>query len=110
MALMLALAEGRERILFPVDGYYNTRALAGKLRPHGAEAVPVDQLDLAAVARALREAPSVLWAETPTNPLLRVSDLAALGEIADAAAPRSSWTTRWRPGCCSGRSSSARWR
>jgi cystathionine gamma-synthase len=84
MALMLALAEGRERILFPVDGYYNTRALAGKLRPHGAEAVPVDQLDLAAVERALREAPSVLWAETPTNPLLRVSDLAALGEIADA--------------------------
>ena len=26
----------------------------------------------------------MLWAETPTNPLLRVADLAALGEIADA--------------------------
>ena len=84
MALMLALAEGRDRIVFPSDGYYNTRALAARLRPHGAETVPVDQLDLAAVERALREAPSVLWAETPTNPLLRVSDLAALGEIADA--------------------------
>ncbi len=36
MALMLALAEGRERIVFPVDGYYNTRALAERLRPHGA--------------------------------------------------------------------------
>ena len=28
MALMLALAEGRETIVFPADGYYNTRALA----------------------------------------------------------------------------------
>jgi cystathionine gamma-synthase len=85
MALMLALASGRRRIVFPHDGYYNTRALAAKLRPHGAEAVTVDQLDLAAVDRALREAPSVLWAETPTNPLLRVADLAALSALATAS-------------------------
>jgi cystathionine beta-lyase/cystathionine gamma-synthase len=86
MALMLALAAGRERIVFPSDGYYNTRALAAKLRPHGAEAVAVDQLDLAAVGRALAGGPAVLWAETPTNPLLRVCDLAALGELAAAKA------------------------
>ena len=86
MALMLALAAGRERIVFPSDGYYNTRALAAKLRPHGAEAVAIDQLDLAAVEQALAGGPAVLWAETPTNPLLRVSDLAALGELAAAKA------------------------
>jgi cystathionine gamma-synthase len=85
MALMLCLAEGRDRIVFPSDGYYNTRAMAAKLRPHGAEATAVDLLDLAAVAAALTEKPSVLWAETPTNPLLRVADLARLGEIAGAA-------------------------
>jgi cystathionine gamma-synthase len=85
MALMLALAEGRERIVLPADGYYNTRALAAKLRPHGAAAVPVDQLDLDAVATALGGGPAVLWAETPTNPLLRVSDLAALSGLAAAA-------------------------
>ncbi len=84
MALMLALAAGRRRVVFPRDGYYNTRALAARLRPHGADAVTVDQLDLDAVGEALRAAPSVLWAETPTNPLLRVSDLAALGEVAAA--------------------------
>ena len=86
MALMLSLAAGRSRIVFPPDGYYNTRALADRLRPHGAEAVVADQLDLAAVSQALRAAPSVLWAETPTNPLLRVADLSALGELAAAAA------------------------
>jgi cystathionine gamma-synthase len=83
---MLSLAAGRSRIVFPPDGYYNTRALADRLRPHGAEAVVADQLDLAAVGQALRAGPSVLWAETPTNPLLRVADLSALGELAAATA------------------------
>ena len=85
MALMLALAEGRDTIVFPSDGYYNTRALAGRLRPHGARAVAVDLLDLDAVAAALRGGPAVLWAETPTNPLLRVADLAALASLAASA-------------------------
>jgi cystathionine gamma-synthase len=85
MALMLALAAGRERIVFPSDGYYNTRALAAKLRPHGASAVAVDLLDLSAVERALGDGTAVLWAETPTNPLLRVADLAALGSLAATA-------------------------
>jgi cystathionine gamma-synthase len=85
MALMLALAGGRTRIVFPFDGYYNTRALAAKLAPHGASAVGVDLLDLPAVERALGDGGAVLWAETPTNPLLRVADLAALGSLAAAA-------------------------
>jgi cystathionine gamma-synthase len=112
MALMLALAGGRERIVFPSDGYYLTRALAAKLRPHGAAAVAVDQLDLGAVGSALGDGdralgdgtpgggapgggvpgsvalgggPTVLWAETPTNPLLRVADLGALSALAQAA-------------------------
>jgi cystathionine beta-lyase/cystathionine gamma-synthase len=85
MALMLSLAAGRSRIVFPHDGYYNTRAMADRLRPHGAVAVAVDQLDLDVVEVALRGGPAVLWAETPTNPLLRVADLAALGALAAAA-------------------------
>jgi cystathionine gamma-synthase len=85
MALMLALAPGRERIVLPDDGYYGGRVLADRLRPHGAVPVPVDLQDLAAVERALTAAPSVLWAETPTNPLLRVADLARLGALAAAS-------------------------
>jgi cystathionine beta-lyase/cystathionine gamma-synthase len=85
MALMLALAAGRNRIVFPYDGYYNTRALAAKLKPHGAEAVAVDLLDHGAVEQALAGGPGVLWAETPTNPLLRVADLAALASLAARA-------------------------
>jgi cystathionine beta-lyase/cystathionine gamma-synthase len=87
MALMLALAAGREAILLPRDGYYNARVLAERLRPHGAALVLVDLQDHAAVGAALGAARrgAVLWAETPTNPLLRVADLAALGRLAAAA-------------------------
>jgi cystathionine beta-lyase/cystathionine gamma-synthase len=85
MALMLALARGRDRLLLPKDGYYNAKVLADKLRPHGAEPVLVDLQDLGAVQRELGSGGAVLWAETPTNPMLRVADLAALGRLASAA-------------------------
>src|SRR5262249_40046243 len=86
MALMLALARGCDAIVLPHDGYYNARVLADRLRPHGAVPVLADLQDLGAVEHALRAASgAVLWAETPTNPLLRVADLAALGRLAAAA-------------------------
>ncbi len=85
MALMLALTPGRERIVLPEDGYYGGRVLADRLRPHSTRPVPVDLRDLAAVERELTAAPSVLWAETPTNPLLRVADLSRLGALAAMA-------------------------
>ena len=85
MALMLALARGRDRILLPRDGYYNVRTLAARLRPHGAESALIDLQDLAAIERELGAAPAVLWAETPTNPLLQIADLAELGRLAVAA-------------------------
>ena len=85
MALMLALAAGREKILLPHDGYYNARVLADRLRPHGAAPVPVDLQDLAAIEAELGTGSSVLWAESPTNPLLRVADRAALGRLAAAS-------------------------
>ena len=85
MALMLALARDRERIVLPRDGYYNARVLAQRLRPHGAAPVLVDLGDLAEVKRELADGRAVLWAETPTNPLLRVADITRLGELAAAA-------------------------
>jgi cystathionine beta-lyase/cystathionine gamma-synthase len=85
MAVILALAPGRSRLLLPGDGYYNIGKLADKLAPFGLAPVRVDLLDLEAVRRELDARPAVLWAETPTNPLLRVADLARLGELAAKA-------------------------
>ena len=85
MALLLVLCDGRETVVLPRDGYYNVRELAAQLRPQGAVAVTEDLGDLAAVAAALAAGPAVLWAETPTNPLLRVVDIAALAGLAESA-------------------------
>ena len=89
LALMLVLTEQRPRVVLPHDGYYGSRKLAQMLQTRGVEPSIVDMGDLGAVERALTGRPSLLWAETPTNPFLRVLDLRRLsaararGGIAD---------------------------
>lgn len=83
-AVMALCADGR-RLLLPGDGYYGTRKLCALLAPFGLRTATVDLGDLDAVAAELARHPSVLWVETPTNPFLRVFDIARLVELARAA-------------------------
>jgi cystathionine gamma-synthase len=88
LALVLSLTEGRTRLVLPSDGYYGMRILVELLAGRLVEPVPLDLQDLEAVQEAVSGEPSVLWAETPTNPLLRVMDIDALAGIAaQAGAP-----------------------
>ncbi|QOS13470.1 cystathionine gamma-synthase [Haloferax sp. Atlit-6N] len=50
----------------------------------GATVEYVDATDVDAVDAAVTDETAVVWMETPTNPLLRLCDLAAVGEIATA--------------------------
>src|SRR5262249_50443752 len=45
----------------------------------------VDLTDLDAVRKAVREETKVVWTESPTNPLLKIVDIAAVAEIAHAS-------------------------
>jgi cystathionine beta-lyase/cystathionine gamma-synthase len=84
LALLLALE--RRRVLVAGDGYYGFRRLLAMLGPLGFETVRVDLADPGEVERELGASPAaILWAETPTNPFLRVFDLALLAELARAA-------------------------
>jgi cystathionine gamma-synthase len=84
-ALLWDLTRTGRRVVMSHDGYYNSRALAALVTASaGVGCVTVDQLDLRAVASALDGPTAVLWVETPSNPMLRVADLAALAELADA--------------------------
>lgn len=76
------------KVLMVHDGYFGIRRLAATdLVARGVELELVDGSDVAAVAAALPGA-SMLWLETPTNPLLRVHDLEALARVAaDAGVP-----------------------
>jgi cystathionine gamma-synthase len=69
------------------DAYGGTYRLFAKVaQPWGVEHTPVDLTDLDAVRRAVRKGQTrIIWAETPTNPLLTVVDIAALAGIAHEA-------------------------
>lgn len=83
-ALLLALTEQTQRVVAPRDGYYTVRLLLERLRStgRGIDPVLVDLMDVDSVRTALAVGPALLWAESPTNPLLRVCDLGALSRIA----------------------------
>jgi cystathionine gamma-synthase len=68
-------------LVMPFDCYFGIRVYAETYLPERhVEVRLVDQTDLAAVERALDGA-SFFWTETPTNPLLAVADLAAIGAL-----------------------------
>jgi len=80
--LRAALAPGDE-VLLGNDVYGGThRLIARVLAPWGITLRVVDMSDLDAVRAAVAErAPQVLWVETPSNPLLRITDIAGLAAI-----------------------------
>jgi cystathionine gamma-synthase len=83
-AYLQALPAG-SHVIFHRDLYYGFRTLAKEYLPRwGIEATAVDLGDERALAAALRPETRLLWAETPTNPLLEVVDLRRLAEIAHA--------------------------
>ncbi len=80
-----SLAAPGGRIVCSSDCYHGTaKQLRGQLASFGISAEFVDTSDTAAVARALESPASLLWVETPSNPLLKVSDIAGLARLAHA--------------------------
>ena len=84
--LLRVLCRPGDRVLIPADAYGGTFRLFDKvLNRWGVSYETVRQNDLDAVDRAMAgHRPTVVWAETPTNPLLSVVDIQALAEIAHA--------------------------
>ncbi|HLH84802.1 MAG TPA: cystathionine gamma-synthase [Trebonia sp.] len=85
--LLRALCRPGDHVLIPADAYGGTfRLFATVLTRWGVSYATVPQTDLGAVRQALADRPArLVWAETPTNPLLSVVDLEALAGIAHAA-------------------------
>jgi cystathionine gamma-synthase len=87
-AVFQALAPG-DHVVAPLDAYFGTGKLLREVfGPWGLQTTFVDMTDLAAVERAVRAGTRLVWAESPSNPLWKVSDLAAIGAIARAAGAR----------------------
>lgn len=86
MAAITALLESLppdSRIVIPNDCYTGLRLLCTEFMPErGMQATAVDMADLDAVHAACRGGVAALWVETPSNPRLKISNIAALAPIA----------------------------
>lgn len=84
---VLATTKAGDAIVVPHDAYGGSWRLFDSLAGRGQlEAITVDLTQTEAAARAIREAkPALVWLETPSNPLLRIADLAALSAAAREA-------------------------
>ena len=84
--LGVVLAKPGERILAPHDCYGGTYRLLAALHRTGRAIVDfVDMQDDSALERALSQRPRIAWVETPSNPLLRVTDIASVAKRAHQA-------------------------
>jgi cystathionine gamma-synthase len=84
-AVFQALAPG-DHVIAPNDAYFGTSKLLREVfAPWGLETTFVDMTDPEAVEGAVRSTTRLLWVETPSNPLLTVTDIARVAAIAHAA-------------------------
>ena len=82
-ATLLLTLRPEDHVLLSNDVYGGTyRLLARVLADWGVAYDVVDMTDLSAFRAAMREETRVVWVETPTNPLLKVIDIAAAAELA----------------------------
>lgn len=84
-----ALLQPGDRLVVPHDAYGGSWRLFNALAQKGAfELVTVNLTSPRALSYALALGPAVVWIETPSNPLLRVTDLRLVTEAAHAAGSR----------------------
>lgn len=97
MALFQALAPG-DHVLAHVDAYYGTsRLLREVFLRWGLEADFIDMSNLEEVKKALRPQTKLAWVETPSNPLLKIVDLAAVAEIVHGTGVFCVCDNTWAP-------------
>ena len=87
-AILLTLEPG-DHVVAPADAYHGTtRLLRETFSRWKLDTTFVDMTDLAAVRAAVRPSTRLIWVETPSNPLWKITDIAAVGEIARRAGAR----------------------
>lgn len=88
-ALLRATLRPGDHLVIPDDAYGGTFRLIDKVFSQwGIEHTPAPVGDVDAIRAAMRPTTRLVWLETPTNPLLNVGDITAVGEIARAGGAR----------------------
>jgi len=97
MSIFQTLAPG-DHVLAHIDAYYGTSRLLREIFLRwGLDVNFIDMSDLSAVKNALRSKTKLAWMETPSNPLLKIVDLAAVAEIVHDAGALCVCDNTWAP-------------
>lgn len=95
MSVLQALSPG-DHVVAPTDVYHGTARLLRELFARwGLEASFVDLSDPDLVRSALRPNTRLIWIETPSNPLLKVTDIGAVSELAHSVGAVSVCDNTW---------------
>jgi cystathionine gamma-synthase len=86
-ALLRSILRPGDTILLADDVYGGTyRLLNDVFTPWGVALAVVNSSDLEAVSRAIDEhSPKAIWIETPSNPLMKITDIRAIAELSGDA-------------------------
>jgi cystathionine gamma-synthase len=96
-AVLQSLAAG-DHVVAPTDVYHGmTKLLREIYMRWGLEVTFVDMTNLEAIRSAVRPNTKLIWIETPSNPLLKITDIAAVAEIAHAAGAICACDNTWAP-------------
>ena len=86
MLMCFSLLKTGDHVVYSQSMFGSTLKLIGsEFARFGVESTAVSQTDLAAWKAAIRPSTRLLFAETPTNPLTEVCDIAALADLAHDA-------------------------
>ena len=84
-AVLLGNLSQGDHLVMCDTNYPGTAEVARQTLPRfGIEVTPVDTTDPGNVSNALRENTRMIWLETPSNPLLKIADIASISKIAKA--------------------------
>lgn len=85
-----------DHVIAPQDVYHGTAKLLSEVFvPWGLKASFTDTTDLEAVGRAIAPNTRLVWLETPSNPLLKISDIAAVAALARSAGSATVCDNTW---------------
>ena len=83
-AVMQSLPPG-SHVIFPDDGYTGFRNLYREFLPNwGIESTVVDMTDASGLKAAIRTNTRIVVAESPSNPMMKITDIATVAEVAHA--------------------------
>ena len=94
-SIFQALSPG-DHVILPSDCYHGTsRLMRGVFADWGLAATWVDMTDLGEVSQAVQPNTKMIWTETPSNPLLKITNLAEVSRIAHMAGAISVCDNTW---------------